>query len=93
MGAVADTLHVSCGAVIGVLTRIGLGRLFGPRGLGAVSASSTLFLDLPSNALGSFLAGLTAHFKHPIVEVHESIHLALSAGFFGSVTSRFVRRP
>lgn len=86
--AVADALHVSCGAIAGVLAREGFSHLFGPEVAAIVSSSSALFLDLPSNAVGSFLAGLTAHFKHQIVEVHESIHLALSAGFLGSVTSR-----
>jgi fluoride ion exporter CrcB/FEX len=89
MEAVAEALHVSCGSMLGALTRIGLGRSFGTGGANVVSDTSALFLDLPANAFGSFLAGLYAPLRSHAARVHPTMHHALSIGYFGSVTSMF----
>jgi fluoride ion exporter CrcB/FEX len=89
MGVASDVLLVSCGAVLGVLTRVALGRAFGQEGANIVSSRSVLFLDLPANALGSFLAGVYIPLHTRAIRVHPSLHHAISTGYFGSVTSTF----
>jgi fluoride ion exporter CrcB/FEX len=87
MPAISDGLHVSVGAVLGALTRIALGRAFGPTAAGVVSDTSPLFTDLPANAVGCLLAGMFAPFKARAAEVHKSLPHALSTGYLGSLTS------
>ena len=87
--ALGDIFQVSTAAILGVLTRIGVNRLFGPLQAGVTSDSSALFPDLPANAVGSFLIGFHNELKQDIEKVHPSIALGLSTGYFGSVTSMF----
>lgn len=84
---VRDALHVSGAAILGVLTRIGVSRLFGPEHASVTSNSSALFLDLPSNAVGCFFIGFYDEFKHDVHGFSPSIALGLTTGYFGSVTS------
>lgn len=92
MEVLSHALHISVGAVLGVLTRLGLGRAFGPSGLAAVSTSSALFADLPANAVGCFLAGAYAPWKVRSARLHGSVPHAVSTGYFGSVTSTYLER-
>jgi fluoride ion exporter CrcB/FEX len=81
-------LHISVGSMLGVLTRLLLGHAFDTSGLGVVSATSPLFVDMPANALGSFLAGGYAPFKLNTLRTRPEIHHGLSTGYFGSLTSK-----
>jgi fluoride ion exporter CrcB/FEX len=80
-------LHISVGSMLGVLTRLLLGRAFDTSGLGIVTSTSPLFVDLPANAFGSFLAGAYAPFKANTLRTIPDIHHGLSTGYLGSVTS------
>lgn len=85
----SHALHISVGAVLGVLTRAGLGRAFGPAGLAVTSPAGVVFVDLPANAVGCFLAGAYAPWKARSAALHPSVPHALSTGYLGSVTSTF----
>jgi fluoride ion exporter CrcB/FEX len=80
-------LCISVGAMLGVLTRLLLGRAFDPEGLNIVSATSPLFVDLPANALGCFLAGAYTPFKSIVLRSQPALHHGFSTGYLGSLTS------
>ncbi|XP_061367499.1 fluoride export protein 1-like [Gastrolobium bilobum] len=73
---------------MGVLTRYILGELFGPR-VGHVTSDQTiLYLDLPSNMVGSFMMGwFGVVFKADISNVSEYLDIALTTGYLGSLTT------
>ncbi|XP_070055966.1 fluoride export protein 1 [Nicotiana tomentosiformis] len=74
--------------ILGVLLRYGLQILFGPRIVGATSDHSYMYLDLPSNMVGSFLMGwFGAVFKEDISRFSTSLAIGLSTGFLGSLTT------
>ncbi|XP_016483650.2 fluoride export protein 1 [Nicotiana tabacum] len=74
--------------ILGVLLRYGLQILFGPRIVGATSDLSYMYLDLPSNMVGSFLMGwVGAVFKEDISRFSTSLAIGLSTGFLGSLTT------
>lgn len=89
MQAVSDVVHLSCGAMFGVLVRVGLGRAFGPTALGVVSSTSPLFLDLPANVFGCLLAGFFSPFKTKAAQIYRGLPLFIATGCLGSVTSTF----
>ncbi|XP_068462153.1 fluoride export protein 1-like isoform X2 [Phaseolus vulgaris] len=71
-----------------VLTRYSLQKLFGP-GIGNVTSNQTLlYLDLPSNMVGSFLMGwFGVVFKGDISHVSEHLAIAITTGYLGSLTT------
>lgn len=74
--------------ILGVLARYGLQKLFGPGEIGATSDQSYMYLDLPSNMVGSFLMGwLGVVFKGDISKISDQLAVGLSTGFLGSLTT------
>ncbi|ONK58127.1 uncharacterized protein A4U43_C09F8490 [Asparagus officinalis] len=71
-----------------VLTRYLLQKLFGPSLLALTGSNTPLYLDLPSNMLGSFLMGwFGVVFKPEIRHISEHLAIGLSTGYLGSVTT------
>ncbi|GMH00273.1 hypothetical protein Nepgr_002112 [Nepenthes gracilis] len=86
--------HVSCliflsvFGILGVLTRYVLQKLFGPGRLGVTSSTSILYLDLPSNMVGSFLMGwFGVVFKGDISRRSDQLAIGLTTGYLGSLTT------
>ncbi|XP_054788260.1 fluoride export protein 1-like [Prosopis cineraria] len=81
-------VHLAVFGILGVLTRYLLQKLFGP-GVGGVTSDQTiLYLDLPSNMVGSFLMGwFGVVFKGDISRVSEHLAIAISTGYLGSLTT------
>ncbi|KAE9587182.1 putative fluoride ion transporter CrcB [Lupinus albus] len=75
--------------IFGVLTRYLLQKLFGPGNAGVTSNHTLLYLDLPSNMVGSFLMGwFGVVFKGDIIShVSEHIAIAITTGYLGSLTT------
>lgn len=74
--------------IFGVLTRYGLQKLFGPEGVGATRDKDYMYLDLPSNMVGSFLMGwFGVVFKANISRVSDQLAVGLSTGYLGSLTT------
>ncbi|KAK4391118.1 hypothetical protein Sango_2175100 [Sesamum angolense] len=71
-----------------VLARYGLQKLFGPEVVGATSDGSYMYLDLPSNMVGSFLMGwLGVVFKGDLFKISDQLAIGLTTGFLGSLTT------
>ncbi|XP_058759495.1 uncharacterized protein LOC131632783 [Vicia villosa] len=71
-----------------VLTRYLLQKLFGPRVANLTSNHSILYLDLPSNMIGSFLMGwFGVEFKKDISHVSEHLAIGIMTGYLGSLTT------
>nr|XP_004499608.1 fluoride export protein 2-like isoform X2 [Cicer arietinum] len=81
-------IHLAVFGILGVLTRYTLDKLFGPS-VGHVTSDKTiLYLDLPSNMVGSFLMGwFGVVFKEDISNVSEYLAIALTTGYLGSLTT------
>ncbi|CAI8595862.1 unnamed protein product [Vicia faba] len=81
-------IHLAVFGILGVLTRYTLDKLFGPS-VGHVTSDQTiLYLDLPSNMVGSFLMGwFGVVFKEDISNVSEHLAVALTTGYLGSLTT------
>ncbi|KAL8485551.1 hypothetical protein ACS0TY_027736 [Phlomoides rotata] len=86
--------HITCllslavFGILGVLARYGLQKLFGPGVVGATSDHSYMYLDLPSNMVGSFLMGwLGVTFKANILKISDQLAIGLTTGFLGSLTT------
>lgn len=80
--------HLAVFGILGVLTRYLLQKLFGPGIAGVTSDESILYLDLPSNMVGSFLMGwFGIVFKGDISRVSDFLAIGLSTGFLGSLTT------
>lgn len=74
--------------ILGVIARFYLQKLFGPEVVSATSAQSYMYLDLPSNMVGSFLMGwFGIVFKGDISKVSDNLAIGLSTGFLGSLTT------
>ncbi|XP_047148998.1 uncharacterized protein LOC124821177 [Vigna umbellata] len=75
-------VHLAVFGILGVLTRYLLQKLFGP-GVGNVTSNKTLlYLDLPSNMIGSFLMGwFGIVFKGDISNVSEHLAIAITTGY------------
>lgn len=81
-------IHLALFGILGVLTRYLLQKLFGPSLLALTGDNSPLYLDLPSNMLGSFLMGwFGVVFKADIRHISEHLAVGLSTGYLGSVTT------
>nr|XP_034889142.1 fluoride export protein 1-like isoform X2 [Populus alba] len=71
-----------------VLTRYLLQKLFGPDVAGVTSDNYPLYLDLPSNMVGSFLMGWWGVvFKEDISKVSGHLTIGLTTGYLGSLTT------
>lgn len=81
-------LFLAVFGILGVLLRYGLQILFGPGIVGATSDHSYMYLDLPSNMVGSFLMGwFGVVFKEDISRISSQLAIGLSTGFLGSLTT------
>ncbi|CAN4121058.1 unnamed protein product [Withania somnifera] len=81
-------LFLAVFGILGVLLRYGLQKLFGPGIVGATSDHSYMYLDLPSNMVGSFLMGwIGVVFKEDISRFSSQLAIGLSTGFLGSLTT------
>ncbi|KAK4274043.1 hypothetical protein QN277_017335 [Acacia crassicarpa] len=81
-------IHLAVFGILGVLTRYLLQKLFGPGVAGVTSDRTLLYLDLPSNMVGSFLMGwFGVVFKGDISRVSEHLAIAISTGYLGSLTT------
>ncbi|KAM6582771.1 hypothetical protein CsatB_009773 [Cannabis sativa] len=80
--------HLAVFGILGVLTRYLLQKLFGPGTAGVTSDETLLYLDLPSNMVGSFLMGwFGVVFKGDISRVSDFLAIGLSTGYLGSLTT------
>ncbi|KAL3638798.1 hypothetical protein CASFOL_016705 [Castilleja foliolosa] len=81
-------LSLAVFGILGVLVRYCLQKLFGPNVIGATSDDSYMYLDLPSNMVGSFLMGwLGVVFKGDILKISDQLAIGLTTGFLGSLTT------
>ncbi|XP_020094839.1 uncharacterized protein LOC109714562 isoform X2 [Ananas comosus] len=84
----AYIVHLSVFGFLGVLTRYVLRKFFGPNILALTSDDSPLYLDLPSNILGSFLMGwFGIVFKADIRQISDHVVVGLTTGYLGSLTT------
>ncbi|KAI3936675.1 hypothetical protein MKX01_034104 [Papaver californicum] len=80
--------HLAVFGILGMLTRYLLQKLFGPTVASVTSDETALYLDLPSNMLGSFLMGwFGVVFKPDISHFSDFIAIGLSTGYLGSLTT------
>ncbi|ONI34860.1 hypothetical protein PRUPE_1G502900 [Prunus persica] len=80
--------HLAVFGILGVLTRYLLQKLFGPGVVGVTSNQTILYLDLPSNMVGSFLMGwFGVVFKGDISYMSDHLAIGLSTGYLGSLTT------
>ncbi|KAG9444009.1 hypothetical protein H6P81_015349 [Aristolochia fimbriata] len=85
---VSSVAHLSVFGILGVLVRYLLQKLFGPSAADITSDHSSLYLDLPSNMVGSFLMGwFGVVFKSSITQSSEFLAIGLTTGFLGSLTT------
>lgn len=85
---VSSLAHLAVFGILGVLTRHVLQKLFGPGVANMTSDQSILYVDLPSNMVGSFLMGwFGIVFKADISSISEQLSLGLSTGYLGSLTT------
>ncbi|XP_052201863.1 fluoride export protein 1 isoform X2 [Diospyros lotus] len=85
---VSCLIHLSVFGILGVLTRFLLQKLFGPGVVGATSDGFYMYLDLPSNMVGSFLMGwFGIVFKRDISRVSDHLAIGLTTGYLGSLTT------
>ncbi|KAG8092609.1 hypothetical protein GUJ93_ZPchr0012g20542 [Zizania palustris] len=81
-------IHLAVFGFLGVFTRYGLQKLFGPGCLALTSDQSPLYLDLPSNMLGSFLMGwFGIIFKADIRHISDHLIVGITTGYMGSLTT------
>ncbi|XP_075639217.1 fluoride export protein 1-like isoform X2 [Castanea sativa] len=81
-------IHLAVFGMLGVLTRYVLQKLFGPGVAGLTNNENILYLDLPSNMVGSFLMGWWGIvFKADISSVSDYLAIGLTTGYLGSLTT------
>ncbi|KAF8088380.1 hypothetical protein N665_0544s0025 [Sinapis alba] len=81
-------IHLAVFGIVGAITRYMLQKLFGPTVARVTNDGSILYLDLPSNMVGSFLMGwFGVVFKADITRVSEYLAIGLSTGYLGSLTT------
>ncbi|KAG5031359.1 hypothetical protein JHK82_014965 [Glycine max] len=74
--------------IVGVLKGYLLQKLFGPGVADVTSDQNILYLDFPSNMVGSFFMGwLGVVFKADISRVSEHLAIGLTTGYLGSLTT------
>ncbi|KAF9600711.1 hypothetical protein IFM89_011382 [Coptis chinensis] len=80
--------HLAVFGILGVFTRYLLQKLFGPEVAGITSDQTFVYIDLPSNLVGSFLMGwLGVVFKGDISRVSDLLAVGLTTGYLGSLTT------
>ncbi|CAK8566366.1 unnamed protein product [Lathyrus sativus] len=80
--------HLAVFGILGVLTRYLLQKLFGPGVANVTSNHTILYLDLPSNMIGSFLMGwFGVEFKKDISHMSEHLAIGITTGYLGSLTT------
>ncbi|PIA26998.1 hypothetical protein AQUCO_08400039v1 [Aquilegia coerulea] len=85
---ISSLLHLAVFGILGVFTRYLLQKLFGPQVAGVTSDETLLYLDLPSNMVGSFLMGwLGVVFKGDISRISDLLAIGLTTGYLGSLTT------
>ncbi|XP_020592883.1 LOW QUALITY PROTEIN: uncharacterized protein LOC110033297 [Phalaenopsis equestris] len=85
---VSYLIHLAVFGILGVLTRYLLERLFGPDLLALTGDDTPLYLDLPSNMLGSFLMGwFGIVFKADVRAISEHLVIGITTGYMGSLTT------
>ncbi|KAL8160880.1 hypothetical protein V2J09_012369 [Rumex salicifolius] len=85
---VSCMIYLAVFGILGVLTRYLLQKLFGPGVIDVTGDGSILYLDLPSNMIGSFLMGwFGVVFKADISSVSNQLAIGLSTGYLGSLTT------
>ncbi|XP_059431480.1 uncharacterized protein LOC132164980 [Corylus avellana] len=81
-------IHLAVFGILGVLTRYLLQKLFGPGVVGLTNNENILYLDLPSNMVGSFLMGWWGVvFKADISRISDYLAIGLTTGYLGSLTT------
>jgi len=80
-----NVLSLSIAGVLGVLTRLSIGHLFGPRGASITASDTALFIDLPANFVGCFVIGTFNAWKSKAI-FSATLSLAVTTGYAGSVT-------
>lgn len=81
-------IHLAVFGIIGVLTRYLLQKLFGPGIVGLTNDENILYIDLPSNMVGSFLMGWWGVvFKEDISHISDYLAIGLTTGYLGSLTT------
>ncbi|RAL38779.1 unnamed protein product [Cuscuta campestris] len=85
---ISSLLFLAVFGILGVLLRYVLEILFGPGNVGATSDQNYMYLDLPSNMVGSFLMGwFGVVFKGDISKLSAQLAIGLTTGFLGSLTT------
>ncbi|KAG0483688.1 hypothetical protein HPP92_011772 [Vanilla planifolia] len=85
---IAYLVHFAVFGILGVFTRYLLQKLFGPNVLSLTKDDTPLYLDLPSNMLGSFLMGwFGIVLKGDLCHVSEHLAIGLTTGYLGSLTT------
>eukprot|EP01018_Ginkgo_biloba_P018686 Gb_30968 [translate_table: standard] len=81
-------IHLAVFGIIGVLARYSLQILFGPDVAKVTNDLTPLYIDLPSNMVGSFFMGwVGVVFKSDISHFSEFLAIGLSTGLMGSTTT------
>ncbi|XP_050285088.1 uncharacterized protein LOC126724752 isoform X2 [Quercus robur] len=81
-------IHLAVFGILGVLPRYVLQKLFGPGVTVLTNDENILYLDLPSNMVGSFLMGWWGIvFKADISSVSDYLAIGLTTGYLGSLTT------
>uniref|UniRef100_A0A7S2ZPV8 Fluoride ion transporter CrcB n=2 Tax=Rhodosorus marinus TaxID=101924 RepID=A0A7S2ZPV8_9RHOD len=82
---ILEACWISAFAMLGVLVRLWLGKLF--ELMQVTSESTALFHDLPANAMGCFLMGFLTSRDSLLKQLHPTVHIGTSTGFLGSFTT------
>lgn len=83
---ISNVSSLGIGAILGVLTRVGVNSLFGPDKAAITSPDGVLFNDLPANVLGCFAMGVHNSLQSAW-RIPKMLSLSLSTGYAGSLTS------
>ncbi|KAA8497967.1 putative fluoride ion transporter CrcB [Porphyridium purpureum] len=83
------SVHLVAPSVLGTISRAYVEILFGPTVINVTSNTSAVFLDLPVNALGSFLMGVVHHevVKGRLDSLHPHLVHMIGTAFMGSLTT------
>ncbi|XP_059069826.1 uncharacterized protein LOC131046319 [Cryptomeria japonica] len=80
--------HLAIFGIVGIFIRYALQILFGPDIANVTNHHSALYINLPSNMVGSFFMGwVGVVFKTKIYFLSEALAIGLSTGLMGSITT------
>ncbi|KAH9305831.1 hypothetical protein KI387_010235, partial [Taxus chinensis] len=80
--------HLGVFGILGIFIRYALQIIFGPDVANVTNDHSALYIDLPSNMVGSFFMGwVGVVFKRKISLFSEALAIGLSTGLMGSITT------